>query len=304
LFLRKTATHFCWNGIALGWVSRPSLNLKSTTLGRLPVRRRDGEANARQDAAQDTKTGICLMKRLAFLTAVASVLAGSANAQYNDRAACVMFEDAGFGGRALPMGPDDSVNFRAGQFWNDRVSSVLVRRGCTLVAYEDSWRRGRSIEIQRRIRNLDDIGWNDRISSAECYCKSRPSRDAIDRMPETWSWINALSSQDDRVLLYAWAWVKTRRGRTINDFANREGMNNRTLRRQISPICQGIANNLNRMRHVRLIVAVDTASEITVEADPEQISSVKYANHWRAEDAKPRHLPELLDQRAPATRAG
>lgn len=110
------------------------------------------------------------MKRLAILTALASVLAGSANAQYNDRAACVMFEDAGFGGRALPMGPDDSVNFRAGQFWNDRVSSVLVRRGCTLVAYEDSWRRGRSIEIQRRIRNLDDIGWNDRISSAECYC--------------------------------------------------------------------------------------------------------------------------------------
>ncbi len=42
------------------------------------------------------------MKRLAILTAVASVLAGSANAQYNDRAACVMFEDAGFGGRALP----------------------------------------------------------------------------------------------------------------------------------------------------------------------------------------------------------
>jgi len=40
-----------------------------------------------------------------------------------------------------------------------------------LVAYEDSWRRGRSIEIQRRIRNLDDIGWNDRISSAECYCE-------------------------------------------------------------------------------------------------------------------------------------
>lgn len=110
------------------------------------------------------------MKRLAILTAVASVLAGSANAQYNDRAACVMFEDAGFGGRARPMAPDDSVNFRAGQFWNDRVSSVIVRRGCTLVAYEDSWMQGRSIEIHRRIRNLDDMGWNDRISSAECNC--------------------------------------------------------------------------------------------------------------------------------------
>lgn len=134
--------------------------------------------------------------------------------------------------------------------------------------------------------------------------KSRPSRDAIDRMPETWEWINRLPEQADRVLLYAWAWVKVRRGRSISDFASRDGMNVRTLRRQISRICQDIAGELNRLHAVRLKVAVDLVSEVEAEIDPEQVSSVTYANHWRAADAKPRHLPELLDQRAPVKRGG
>jgi hypothetical protein len=47
---------------------------------------------------------------------------------------------------------------------------VIVRRGCTLVAYEDSRMGGRSIEIRRRIRDFGGSDWNDRISSAECYC--------------------------------------------------------------------------------------------------------------------------------------
>lgn len=111
------------------------------------------------------------MKRLVILTAVASVLcAEGASAQYNDEPACVLFEHANFRGRSLEMEADDAVNFRGGQFWNDRVSSVFVRRGCTLVAYEDSRRGGRSIEIRRRVRNFGGSDWNDRISSAECYC--------------------------------------------------------------------------------------------------------------------------------------
>ncbi|MFD1982919.1 peptidase inhibitor family I36 protein [Mesorhizobium newzealandense] len=111
------------------------------------------------------------MKRLAILTAVASVLcADGASAQYVDEPACIMFEHANFRGRSIGMGPEDSVNFRGGQFWNDRVSSVIVRRGCTLIAYEDSRLEGRSIEIRRRIRNFGGSEWNDRISSAECYC--------------------------------------------------------------------------------------------------------------------------------------
>lgn len=83
------------------------------------------------------------MKRLVILTAVASVLyADGANAQYNDQPACVMFEHVNFRGRSIEMEADDAVSFRGGQFWNDRVSSVFVRRGCTLVAYEHTGMRG------------------------------------------------------------------------------------------------------------------------------------------------------------------
>jgi hypothetical protein len=111
------------------------------------------------------------MKRLVILAALAStIFTGSAIAQSYGEASCVLFEDGNFRGRSLEMGPDDSVSFRGGQFWNDRVSSVFVSRGCTLVAYEDTRMRGRSIEINRRVRNLDRGGWNDRISSAECSC--------------------------------------------------------------------------------------------------------------------------------------
>jgi len=145
--------------------------------------------------------------------------------------------------------------------------------------------------------------WKDATPTNTHVHKARPSREAIGRMPETWSWINAMPEQADRVLLYAWAWVKTRKGRSINAFASQEGHNNRTLRRQISRICQAIANELNRKHAVRLTIAVDRMSEITAEVDPEQISSVNYASHWRAEDAKPRHLPEMLE-RTPVKRAG
>jgi len=109
------------------------------------------------------------MKRLVTLAAFASIIfTGSAIAQSYGGPACAMFEDTNFRGRSIEMEPDDSVNFRGGQFWNDRVSSIFVSRRCTLVAYEDSGMRGRSIEVQRRARSLG--GWNDRISSAECTC--------------------------------------------------------------------------------------------------------------------------------------
>ncbi|AZO46592.1 MAG: hypothetical protein EOS58_22460 [Mesorhizobium sp.] len=114
------------------------------------------------------------MKSVAILMAAASIFcAGSASAQFYGEAGCIMFEDSYFRGRALELGADDSVSFRGGQFWNDRVSSVIVRRGCTLVAYSDTRMRGRSIELNRRVRDFSNTGWNDRISSAECYCGER-----------------------------------------------------------------------------------------------------------------------------------
>lgn len=98
--------------------------------------------------------------------------------------------------------------------------------------------------------------------------------------------------------------MKVRGGRSINDFASREGMNVRTLRRAVTRICQQTANDLNRKLLVRLNSGGDPLSENQAEPDPEQISSVTYANHWRAADASPGTNPELLDQRAPVKRAG
>lgn len=134
--------------------------------------------------------------------------------------------------------------------------------------------------------------------------KRRPSRDAIGRMEPTWDWINRFLSLSDRRLIYAWAYFKCRRGRTINDFASQEGMNSRTLRRTVTRICQLIANELNQKHSVRLTTAVDDVSEIQHESDPTQVSSVKYANHWMAPGAKPQGLPDLHEQRQPVQREG
>jgi hypothetical protein len=119
-----------------------------------------------QFTADEGMTG---MKKTAILATVASGLAvGSASAQdYGD--ACLMFEHAGFRGEVISMAPDQRVSFRAGQFWNDTVSSVRVARGCTLVIFEHARMQGASAEISRRVHNLGRR-WNDRISSAECYC--------------------------------------------------------------------------------------------------------------------------------------
>ncbi|MEI5678162.1 hypothetical protein G6N74_06940 [Mesorhizobium sp. CGMCC 1.15528] len=112
------------------------------------------------------------MKRVAAIAAFASVvMVGSASAQYYNEyrdVACVMYEDSNYSGRALRMQPDQAVSFRSGQFWNDRVSSIRVARGCSLVVYEDTRMGGRSQEFRRNDRHVGD--WNDEISSAECYC--------------------------------------------------------------------------------------------------------------------------------------
>ena len=59
-----------------------------------------------------------------------------------------------------------------GNWWNDRVSSVVVRPGCYLDVYEHTRFRGSSHRLRDGIhKNLPDIGWNDRISSWSCLCE-------------------------------------------------------------------------------------------------------------------------------------
>jgi hypothetical protein len=122
------------------------------------------------------------------------------------------------------------------------------------------------------------------------WYKKRPSAGALDRMLVTWSWINALPSQEDRQLLYAWAWTKVKRGRFLSDFAAREGANSKTIRRAITRICQRIADDLNQKHVAWLNNRVDDVSEILayeptdslLEAQPERSPT-----HIMTPDAKP-----------------
>ncbi|RJG44756.1 MULTISPECIES: beta/gamma crystallin domain-containing protein [unclassified Mesorhizobium] len=110
------------------------------------------------------------MKRVAIAAFASVLMVGSAAAQYDEDAACVMYEHNNYRGRALPMQSGQAVSFRNGQFWNDRVTSIRVARGCTLMAYQHSRMRGNEREFNRDDHNIGN--WSDGISSAECYCDS------------------------------------------------------------------------------------------------------------------------------------
>ena len=56
-----------------------------------------------------------------------------------------------------------------GDIWNDEVSSIKVRSGCVLNAYEDKDFRGDQKSFSGNVRRVGD-GWNDRISSYTCSC--------------------------------------------------------------------------------------------------------------------------------------
>ncbi|MCF6120885.1 DUF6362 family protein [Mesorhizobium muleiense] len=106
----------------------------------------------------------------------------------------------------------------------------------------------------------------------------RPSPGALTRMMETWGWINALQSESDRRLLYAWAWQKTKKGRFLDDFASREGIKTRTLRWTITRICQAIADQLEQRKVPCFEQAVDDVAEIEPETASQTVSSKISAN--------------------------
>lgn len=101
----------------------------------------------------------------------------------------------------------------------------------------------------------------------------RPSPGALTRMMETWGWINALQSESDRRLLYAWAWQKTKKGRFLDDFASREGIKTRTLRWTITRICQAIADQLEQRKVPCFEQPVDGVAEIEPETALQTVSS-------------------------------
>lgn len=140
--------------------------------------------------------------------------------------------------------------------------------------------------------------YKDEYGKAKSRYRRRPLAVAIDRMYQTWEWINALEKEADRKLLYGWAYVKVRKGMKLSSFALENMMNDRMLRRKIDQLTQVIANNLNRLRLVRLTDGVDPVSENDDNFHQQTVSSEKCVRSWMAPDAKPVHLPEFHKESA------
>jgi hypothetical protein len=79
--------------------------------------------------------------------------------------------------------------------------------------------------------------------------RRRASAEAISRMDEAFGWINSFLAESERKVLYAWLYFKTRKGRTVAEYAEKSGMHSKTLRRAVIAYCQCIANNLNKNGH-------------------------------------------------------
>lgn len=124
-------------------------------------------------------------------------------------------------------------------------------------------------------------------ATATSRYKRRPDRDAIDRMPVTWGWINAVLSEPERKLIYGWARAKVSNRRRIACYAEKMGFTDRTMRRRITALFQKVADALNQNHVVCDAGRLDGLSEIGPEVDAEVVSSVTYAKHWRADDARP-----------------
>jgi len=119
----------------------------------------------------------------------------------------------------------------------------------------------------------------------------------LGRAEEVWAWINALPIEADRKLLYAWSWVKVRKGMKIAAFAAENDLSDRMLRRQIQHHCQVIANDLNRRMLVRLNSEDCSVSENVGEHGQSDVTSnncERSSPHWMAPDARP-----ILDPSSP-----
>ncbi len=121
----------------------------------------------------------------------------------------------------------------------------------------------------------------------------RPEAAAIDRMERCWDWINALPDPHDRRLLYEWARTKCTRGQSLNALARQKDLSTRTLRREVTRICQSIAEGLNAGCEPR----VDGSRRADAQFSDTRRDAANYSQHWRAANAKPRIQPTMAKSR-------
>lgn len=116
--------------------------------------------------------------------------------------------------------------------------------------------------------------------------------------------LNALPIEFDRKLIYAWSWVKVRKGMKIAAFAAENDLNERTLRRSVTAICQRIADRLNQEHQIRLLTPDCVVSEIQPDIATQTVTSGNCVTAWRAPDARPQVDPALASLRVIEPRHG
>lgn len=177
--------------------------------------------------------------------------------------------------------------------WTAKAVEYRVLEAAETLMLLPNHRGGGSIAWPDVVREqIEGYGW-----SPSSY-RRRASPGAVSRMTETWGWINDHPVQSERQLLYAWAWQKTKKGKFLNDFAAREGIHSKTLRRAIIAICQRIADRLSQAGVACLEHGVDRMSEITPEHAPSKVASQRYATHEMVAGAKPKHDPNSPETKA------
>jgi hypothetical protein len=92
---------------------------------------------------------------------------------------CVAWDHANFGGASIhfrghvTMDQYDTAqadpDWQLLGGWNDRISSIQLASGCRIIVWEHTIGRGAHTSFSQSVRYVGD-GWNDRISSASCFC--------------------------------------------------------------------------------------------------------------------------------------
>ena len=97
------------------------------------------------------------------LCALAVILMAALSTAASAQGVC-FFENADFSGRQFCINPGQSIP-RLDPAWNDRISSADIPPGMRATVCEHIDFGGRCIQLDRSIRNFNDIQFNDAVSS-------------------------------------------------------------------------------------------------------------------------------------------
>jgi hypothetical protein len=81
---------------------------------------------------------------------------------------CLAYLHRDFAGPAITQNAGRGWSYVGGS-WNDKISSLRMRSGCRVVAYQHRDYQGDSTVFRGDHRYVGDL-WNDQISSWKCSC--------------------------------------------------------------------------------------------------------------------------------------